>query len=338
MHRPHRGTGNGERPRGAVQVGGQGMDQPLVIEEPAEHPSVGQQPEHRSQQRRRRTSGCGPTLRGDRRDPGYAGGQVAAGGQGQRHHPDLVAELAAGGCLARGHRHRHRHQAELLAAAGQQDPQRPGDDGQDHVVDGAAVGMAQLADRGQIGGDDIEPPPPRPGGAVQRRPREPARPTGAAQLGQALPDRAHAARRVGERRARPAQASAASARARGAGAGKPAAAGLPGGTPGPSSTSLASTASPPMPSASTWFMTTTRPVPPSARPVTNVADHSGRDRGSGSRISAAATSNSARSSPGGRHDRCRMWCRRSNAGSSAQNGRPQPGGARHSRCRSRGTA
>jgi hypothetical protein len=48
----------------------------------------------------------------------------------------------------------------------------------------AAVGMAQLADRGQIGGDDIEPPL-RPGGAVQRRPREPARRTGAAQLGQA---------------------------------------------------------------------------------------------------------------------------------------------------------
>ena len=75
-----------------------------------------------------------------------------------------------------------------------------------------------------------------------------------------------------------------------------------------------------MPSASTWFMTMTRPVPPPARPVTNVADHSGRDRGSGSPVPAAATSSSARSSPGGGQGSCQTWCRRSNAGSSAQDG------------------
>jgi pimeloyl-ACP methyl ester carboxylesterase len=56
-------------------------------------------------------------------------------------------------------RHPGRVQAELLATAGPQDLQRPGDDGNDDVIDGAVVGTAQLADRGQIGGDDIQPPP-----------------------------------------------------------------------------------------------------------------------------------------------------------------------------------
>ncbi len=67
------------------------------------------------------------------------------------------------------------------------------------------------------------------------------------------------------------------------------------------------------------------------RPVTNVADHSGPDLGNGSPITVAATQSSARSSPGGGQGSCCTWCRRSNAGSSARNGRPQPGGARHSR-------
>ena len=140
------------------------------------------------------------------------------------------------------------------------------------------------------------------------------------------------------RRDRPAQASAASAPAPGGGAGNGTAAGPAGGGPGLSSTSCARTASPPIPSASTWFITITRPVPPPARPVTNVADHNGRDRGSGSPSTDPATSSRARWSPGAGQGTCRTWWHRSNAGSSAQNGRPHPGGARCSRCRSLGTA
>jgi len=60
-----------------------------------------------------------------------------------------------------------------------------------------------------------------------------------------------------------------------------------------------------MPSASTWFMTMTSPVPPPATPVTNVADHSGRERGRDARVTAEATSSSARSSPGDGQGSCR---------------------------------
>jgi hypothetical protein len=36
-----------------------------------------------------------------------------------------------------------------------------------------------------------------------------------------------------------------------------------------------------MPSASTWFMTMAKPVLPPATPVTNLANHSGRNHGPG---------------------------------------------------------
>jgi hypothetical protein len=85
----------------------------------------------------------------------------------------------------------------LLAPARQQGPQRPGGGGQDHVVDGAAVGVAQVTGRGEIGGDHVKPPL-RPGRPVQRGRRQPAGRTGAAQFGEALTDPAQAAGRVGE--------------------------------------------------------------------------------------------------------------------------------------------
>ena len=137
------------------------------------------------------------------------------------------------------------------------------------------------------------------------------------------------------RRRRARQASAASSRPRGAGAGNRSAWGCA--VSAAWSTSVPSTASPAMPSASTWSMMTSSPVPPSASPVTNVADHSGRERGMGSASWAAARSSRARSSPGGGQHTCRTCSSISNAGSSAQYGRPHPGGARCSRCRSLGT-
>ena len=117
------------------------------------------------------------------------------------------------------------------------------------------------------------------------------------------------------RRRRPRQASAASSRPRGAGAGNPSARACA--VPATRSTSVPSTASPAMPSASTWSMMTSSAVPPSASPVTNVADHSGRERGMGSASWAAARSSRARSSPGGGQHTCRMCSSISNAGSSA---------------------
>ena len=112
--------------------------------------------------------------------------------------------------------------------------------------------------------------------------------------------------------------------------------------PSPSSTSLANTASPPIPSASTWFITMTRPVPPSARPVTTWPTTTA---GTGAAAARAPPpphpAAPAGHRPPGRAPRRTWWPRSKrhlNAGSSAQNGRPHPGGTRYSRCRSRGTA
>ena len=98
--------------------------------------------------------------------------------------------------------------AELLPARGQQGSQRPGDRGEHHVVDGAAVGVAQVADGGQVDGGDVEPPP-RPDRPVERCHREPARRPGAAQFCHSRADpaqAAHLARSTWSGLPRPAQA------------------------------------------------------------------------------------------------------------------------------------
>jgi hypothetical protein len=132
-------------------------------------------------------------LAGDLGRPGYPGAEVAGGGHGDRHDPDLVAELAAGGRPPRGHRDRDGDLAELLAARGQQGSQRPGDRGEHHVVDGAAVRVSQVAEAGQVDRDDIEPPP-RPDRPVERCRRPPARWPGASQFRHPLADPAQAPR------------------------------------------------------------------------------------------------------------------------------------------------
>ena len=106
----------------------------------------------------------------------------------------------------------------------------------------------------------------------------------------------------------------------------------------PGSTRFASTSSPPTPSARTWCRTSTRAYPPSARPLTRTADHSGAVRGNGSRTTARAVSRSACSSPDDRQATSRTWRPMSNDASSTQTGPPQPKGVRTSRWRSRGTA
>jgi hypothetical protein len=85
-------------------------------------------------------------------------------------------------------------------------------------------------------------------------------------------------RPVGNRRSAASRARLASARSChrvGGGCGKPRALAATAGE----STSCASTASPPKPSAKTWWNTATSATRSSAQPVTNVADHSGRDIG-----------------------------------------------------------
>jgi len=104
------------------------------------------------------------------------------------------------------------------------------------------------------------------------------------------------------------------------------------------SRSRASIARPSMPSARTWCSTSTSPTVPLAGSGTNAAAHSGRDRGNGSPMIAAATSSSACSPPGAGHDRRRTCRVASKRGSSTHTGRPHPNGTRTSRCRRRGTA
>ena len=150
-----------------MQVGDEGLDDPLVAGEPAQQAGAGQQQERGHEQGGRGTAGPRLALAGDFGRLGYPGAEVAGGGHGDRHDPDLVAELAAGGRPSRGHRDRYGDLAELLAARGQQGSQRPGDRGEQHVVDGAAVRVSQVAEASQVDGDDIEPPP-RPDRPVQR--------------------------------------------------------------------------------------------------------------------------------------------------------------------------
>jgi hypothetical protein len=164
-----------------------------VADEPAEQPGPGQQQEPRHKEGGRLAAGPGLSLAGDRGDQGHPGAQVAVGGHGHRHHPDLVAGLPVPGRRPRRHQHRYRDPRQFLAPAGQQGAQRPGDGGEDYVVDGAAVGTSQGAHAGQADGDDVEPAL-RPGRLVERRPRQPAR-RAVAQFGQALPE--PASRRVG---------------------------------------------------------------------------------------------------------------------------------------------
>src|ERR1039457_1589648 len=103
---------------------------------------------------------AGPRLAraGDLGRPAYPVAEVAGGGHGDRHDPDLVAELAAGGRPPRGHRDRDGDLAELLAARGQQGSQRPGDRGEHHVVDGAAVGVCLVPAQAAAPGIDGEFP------------------------------------------------------------------------------------------------------------------------------------------------------------------------------------
>ena len=143
----------------------------------------------------------------------------------------------------------------------------------------------------------------------------------------------HPARDRARPRSRDRNASAASRRRAGPGCGNARA-----GPRSAPSTRRARIASPPRPSARTWCSTSTSPTRPPRTPGTTAAVHSGRDRGSGSMIIAAATSSSACSSPGLGHGRSRTCRAVSKPGSSTHTGRPHPGGTRTSRCRSRGTA
>jgi hypothetical protein len=45
-----RSTGEGERLRWPAQVGGEAVDQPLAVDEPAQRPGGGEQPERRPKQ------------------------------------------------------------------------------------------------------------------------------------------------------------------------------------------------------------------------------------------------------------------------------------------------
>jgi hypothetical protein len=131
-----------------VQVGDEGLDDPLVAGEPAQQAGTGQQQERGYEQGGRGAAGTRLALAGDLGRPGYPSAEVAGGGHGDRHDPYLVAELAAGGRPPRGYRDRDGDLDELLAARGQQGSQRPGDRGEYHVVDGAAVRVSQVADGG----------------------------------------------------------------------------------------------------------------------------------------------------------------------------------------------
>ena len=177
--------------------------------EPAQQAGAGQQQERGHEQGGRGAAGTRLALAGDLGRPGHPGAEVAGGGHGDQHDPDLVAELAAGGRPPRGHRDRDGDLAELLAARGQQGSQRPGHRGEHHVVDGSAVRVSQVAEAGQVDGDDIEPPP-RPDRPVERCRRPPARWPGAPQFCNPLADPAQAtrlARRAWFGPPRPAQAA-----------------------------------------------------------------------------------------------------------------------------------
>src|SRR6185312_4487677 len=93
--RPHGGAAERERVFRAAQVGDEGLDDPLVAGEPAQQAGAGQQQERGYEQGGRGAAGTRLALAGDLGRPAYPGAEVAGGGHGDRHDPDLVAELAA---------------------------------------------------------------------------------------------------------------------------------------------------------------------------------------------------------------------------------------------------
>jgi len=146
--RPYGGAAEHQRVFRAAQVGDEGMNESLVIGEPAQQAGAGQQQESGHEEGGRGAAGMRLTLAGDLGRPGYPGAEIAGGGHGDRHDPDLVAKLTIAGRPRRGHGDRDGDLAELLAARGQQGSQRPGDRGEYHVVDGAAVCVSQVVDGG----------------------------------------------------------------------------------------------------------------------------------------------------------------------------------------------
>jgi hypothetical protein len=95
---------------------------------------------------------------------------LACQGQGDRDGPDLVAERARGRLPAARDDHRHDEGVDDLPAIQQDRAQRPGDGGQQDVVDGPAVGPGRGADGLEVDLHHGEPPL-RTGRPVQRRSR-----------------------------------------------------------------------------------------------------------------------------------------------------------------------